>query len=438
MASPVNPPRGMRDFLPADKARREHALGVIKSVYRAHGFDEIETPVVEDYGRLHAGLGGDNEKLSFSILKRGITPEALAAAVEAGNPEQLADLGLRFDLTVPLTRFYASHRAELPPVFRSLQIAPVWRAERPQKGRYRQFVQADIDIIGEAGLLAEIELITATSAALAALGLDGCVIRVNDRRVLFGLLGHCGFDASQHDRALITVDKLDKIGASGVVEELRELDAAAAEKIGAVLAAVEPALQGDGIALTREALEALEASVLGISGNENAAAGLSSLAELGEALAGSLPDGVAVRFDPTLVRGMGYYTGTIFEIAHPGSGSSVGGGGRYDGMVGRFLGQDVPAVGFSIGFERVVDLISLPEHEGPDAVALVFDRDAAPADLAAIKRELVARGHRVRLERRQKNMKTLLERIANEGFTSFANVRAGVRDLDALEIRALS
>ena len=438
MASPVNPPRGMRDFLPADKARREHALGVIKSVYRAHGFDEIETPVVEDYGRLHAGLGGDNEKLSFSILKRGITPDALAAAVEAGNPEQLADLGLRFDLTVPLTRFYASHRAELPPVFRSLQIAPVWRAERPQKGRYRQFVQADIDIIGEAGLLAEIELITATSAALAALGLEGCAIRVNDRRVLFGLLEHCGFDASQHDRALITVDKLDKIGASGVVEELREFDAAAAEKIGAVLAAVEPTLQGDGIALTREALDALEASVLGISGNENAAAGLASLAELGEALAGALPDGVAVRFDPTLVRGMGYYTGTIFEIAHPGSGSSVGGGGRYDGMVGRFLGQDVPAVGFSIGFERVVDLISLPAHEGPDAVALVFDRDVAPADLAAIKRELVARGHRVRLERRQKNMKTLLERIANEGFTSFANVRAGVRDLDALEIRSLS
>ncbi len=438
MASPVNPPRGMRDFLPADKARREHALGVIKSVYRAHGFDEIETPVVEDYGRLHAGLGGDNEKLSFSILKRGITPDALAAAVEAGNPEQLADLGLRFDLTVPLTRFYASHRAELPPVFRSLQIAPVWRAERPQKGRYRQIVQADNDIIGEAGLLAEIELITATSAALAALGLEGCAIRVNDRRVLFGLLEHCGFDASQHDRALITVDKLDKIGASGVVEELREFDAAAAEKIGAVLAAVEPALQGDGIALTREALDALEASVLGISGNENAAAGLASLAELGEALAGALPDGVAVRFDPTLVRGMGYYTGTIFEIAHPGSGSSVGGGGRYDGMVGRFLGQDVPAVGFSIGFERVVDLISLPAHEGPDAVALVFDRDVAPADLAAIKRELVARGHRVRLERRQKNMKTLLERIANEGFTSFANVRAGVRDLDALEIRSLS
>ncbi len=455
MASPVNPPRGMRDFLPADKARREHALGVIKSVYRAHGFDEIETPVVEDYARLHSGLGGDNEKLSFSILKRGITPDALAAAVETGSPEQLADLGLRFDLTVPLTRFFASHRAELPPVFRALQIAPVWRAERPQKGRYRQFVQADIDIIGEAGLLAEIELITATSAALAALGLEGCVIRVNDRRVLFGMLEHCGFDEAQHDRALITVDKLDKIGASGVVEELRALDEAAAEKLGAILAAVEPAISGDGIALTREALESFATSVIGISNNDdtslvigisnnqsegevsNATAAIDSLAELGEALVGSLPAGVEVRFDPTLVRGMGYYTGTIFEIAHPGSGSSVGGGGRYDGMVGRFLGQDVPAVGFSIGFERVVDLISLPENDGPDAVALVFDRDAAPADLTALKRELVARGHRVRLERRQKNMKALLDRIAAEGFTSFANVPAGVRAVGEIEIRQL-
>lgn len=434
MANPVNPPRGMRDFLPADKARREHALGIIKGVYRSHGFDEIETPVVEDYARLHAGLGGDNEKLSFSILKRGISADALAAAAEGGNAEQLADLGLRFDLTVPLTRFYASHRAELPPVFRSLQIGPVWRAERPQKGRYRQFVQADIDIIGEAGLLAEIELITATSQALAALGLEGCVIRVNDRRVLFGLLAACGFDASVHERALITIDKLDKIGASGVVEELRGIDEAAAEKIGEVLAAVEPLLQ-DGIALTREAISA---SVIGISNNELAAAGMASLAELGEALDGSLPQGVTVQFDPTLVRGMGYYTGTIFEIAHPGSGSSVGGGGRYDGMVGRFLGQDVPAVGFSIGFERVVDLIELPASEGLEAVALVFDRDAAANDLTALKNELVGRGHRVRLERRQKNMKALLDRVAAEGFTSFANVAAGVREADALELRSLS
>ncbi len=434
MATQVNPPRGMRDFLPADKARREHALGIIKGVYRAHGFDEIETPVVEDWSRLHAGLGGDNEKLSFSILKRGLRDEDLAAAAAEGNAELLADLGLRFDLTVPLSRFYASHRAELPPVFRALQIAPVWRAERPQKGRYRQFVQADIDIIGEAGLLAEIELITATSAVLAALGLEGCVIRVNDRRVLFGLLESCGFAAEVHDRALITVDKLDKIGAVGVVEELREIDGAAAERLGTVLAEVEPALSGTGIALTREALHA---SLVGITENETAAAGIESLAQLGQALDGVLPEGVSLRFDPTLVRGMGYYTGTIFEIAHPGSGSSVGGGGRYDGMVGRFLGTDVPAVGFSIGFERVVDLIEVPASEGPEAVALVFDRDADAADLAALKRELIARGHRVRLEKRQKNMKTLLDRVAGEGFTSFANVAPGVRGADALEFRAL-
>ncbi|PRI10639.1 histidine--tRNA ligase [Leucobacter massiliensis] len=435
MAAPVNPPRGMRDFLPADKARREHALGIIRGVYRAHGFDEIETPVVEDYARLHAGLGGDNEKLSFSILKRGIRPEALAAAAKAGDAEALADLGLRFDLTVPLTRFYASHRAELPPVFRSIQIAPVWRAERPQKGRYRQFVQADIDIIGEAGPLAEMELITATSQALAALGLQGCVIRVNDRRILFGLLERCGFAADTHDRALITVDKLDKIGAAGVVDELREIDAAASERLGEVLAAVEPALAGEGIPLTRSAIAA---ALPGAAEQPGAAAGIENLAALGEALAGALPEGVELRFDPTLVRGMGYYTGTIFEVAHPGSGSSVGGGGRYDGMVGRFLGQDVPAVGFSIGFERVVDLIALPEASGPEAVALIADADAELADLLALKRELVARGHRVRIEKRQKNMKALLARVAAEGFAAIANVRAGVRDADALELRPLA
>ncbi|MBP1327465.1 histidyl-tRNA synthetase [Leucobacter exalbidus] len=430
MASPVNSPRGMRDFLPADKARREHALSVIKGVYRAHGFDEIETPVVEDHARLHAGLGGDNEKLSFSILKRGIRPEQLAAATEAGDAEKLADLGLRFDLTVPLTRFYATNRADLPPVFRSLQIAPVWRAERPQKGRYRQFVQADIDIIGEAGLIAEIELVTATSQALAALGLTGCVIRINDRRILLGLLAHCGFAEETHDRALITIDKLDKIGAAGVVDELREIDAAAAERLGEVLQAVEPALEGDGIALTREAI----AAVLPAGAAEE---GVTNLSDLGDALAGALPEGVEVRFDPTLVRGMGYYTGTIFEVAHPGSGSSVGGGGRYDGMVGRFLGQDVPAVGFSIGFERVVDLISLPKETGPESVALVYDTDVEFADLLVLKRALIERGHRVRLEKRQKNMKALLARVVGEGFASIANVRAGMSDVDALEIRPL-
>ncbi|MGO1539581.1 MAG: histidine--tRNA ligase [Leucobacter sp.] len=439
MASQVHPPRGMRDFLPADKAHRERALGVIRDVYRAHGFDEIETPVVEDYARLHAGLGGDNEKLSFSILKRGIRADALAAATESGNAEQLADLGLRFDLTVPLSRFYATHRAELPPVFRAIQIAPVWRAERPQRGRYRQFVQADIDIIGEPGILAEIELVTATSEALAALGLTGCSIRVNDRRILFGLLTHCGFAPSVHERALITVDKLDKIGASGVVDELQEIDAVAAERLGEVLAEVEPALAGDGIALTRSAIKSVLPGTesTGASEATDLSIGIENLAELGAALADGLPKDVTLRFDPTLVRGMGYYTGTIFEVAHPESGSSVGGGGRYDGMIGRFLGQDVPAVGFSIGFERIVDLIGRGDDTGPSSMVLVYDPDVSLEDLAAIKRELVAAGHRVRLEKRQKNMKLLLDRVASQGFAQVANVRAGVRGADALEFRPL-
>ncbi|GMA28265.1 ATP phosphoribosyltransferase regulatory subunit [Arenivirga flava] len=219
MATSVNPPRGMRDFLPAEKARRERVLAVIRDRYAAHGFDEIETPVMEDSSRLHAGLGGDNEKLAFGVLKRGLTTEDLQGAESALD---LADLGLRFDLTVPLARFYASHRAELPGVFRSVQVAPVWRAERPQKGRYRQFVQCDIDILGEASALAEVELIAATLDTLAALGLEGCTIRINDRRLLFGMLEVFGFAATEHDSVLITLDKLDKLGIEGVVAELRE------------------------------------------------------------------------------------------------------------------------------------------------------------------------------------------------------------------------
>lgn len=429
MAKQVNPPRGMRDILPQDKARREHALSVIRNVYRTHGFDEIETPVLEDYGRLHSGLGGDNEKLSFSVLKRGLKPEDFERAA-ADGAEAIADLGLRFDLTVPLTRFYATNRAQLPPVFRAIQIAPVWRAERPQKGRYRQFVQADIDIIGEAGLVAEIELISATSQVFDELGLHGVTIRVNDRRVLFGLLEYAGFDTDTHEQALITIDKLDKIGAEGVVAELSETNADAAAKIGKLLTVIEPRLAGDGITLTRD--EILSVLPEGIPGE-----GVANLTELGEALKGALPEGVELRFDPTLVRGMGYYTGTIFEVAHPESGSSVGGGGRYDGMVGRFLGQDVPAVGFSIGFERVVDLITLPETAGQEAIALVYDRDVPLETLMTLKRELVDGGHRVRLEKRQKNMKTLLSRIEAEGFTRFAQVRANTVQASDLEIRAL-
>jgi histidyl-tRNA synthetase len=419
----------MRDFLPADKARREHALGVIRRSFSAHGFDEIETPVVEDVARLHSGLGGDNEKLAFSVMRRGLDAADLESAIESGDVLSLTDLGLRFDLTVPLARFYATHRAELPPVFRAIQIAPVWRAERPQKGRYRQFVQCDIDIIGEAGQLAEVELITATAAALDALGLKDCTIRINDRRILNGLLEFCGFAESRWPQVLISIDKLDKIGTAGVVAELGVEGADSAAVLGGILEKLEPHLADGGVELTVEAIS----GILPDGIDTDAIAALEALAHALD----TLPTGVTLRFDPTLVRGMGYYTGTIFEIAHPGSGSSVGGGGRYDGMIGRFLGTDVPAAGFSIGFERVVDLIEVPASESADSIVLVYDR-AVPLDrLLAVKTQLIASGRRVRLEKRAKNLKPVLDRAQAAGFGAFAFVDADTTDADSLDVKAL-
>jgi histidyl-tRNA synthetase len=419
----------MRDFLPADKARREHALGVIRRSFSAHGFDEIETPVVEDVARLHSGLGGDNEKLAFSVMRRGLDAADLESAIESGDMLSLTDLGLRFDLTVPLARFYATHRAELPPVFRAIQIAPVWRAERPQKGRYRQFVQCDIDIIGEAGQLAEVELITATAAALDALGLKDCTIRINDRRILNGLLEFCGFAESRWAQVLISIDKLDKIGAAGVVAELGVEGVNSAAVLGGILEKLEPHLADGGVELTVEAIS----GILPDGIDTDAIAALEALAHALD----TLPTGVTLRFDPTLVRGMGYYTGTIFEIAHPGSGSSVGGGGRYDGMIGRFLGTEVPAAGFSIGFERVVDLIDAPASESADSIVLVYDR-AVPLDrLLAVKTQLIASGRRVRLEKRAKNLKPVLDRAQAAGFGAFAFVDADTTDAATLDIKAL-
>ncbi|MEO6944763.1 MAG: ATP phosphoribosyltransferase regulatory subunit [Lacisediminihabitans sp.] len=421
MASSVNPPRGMRDFLAQEKARREQVLAVIRSVYRAHGFDEIETPVMEDSSRLHAGLGGDNEKLAFGVLKRGLTREDLHAADDS---LELADLGLRFDLTVPLTRFYATHHAALPAVFRSIQMAPVWRAERPQKGRYRQFVQCDIDIIGESGPLAELELLSATAAAMGALGIEDWSFRINDRRILHSLLRYWKVEPDSAERVLIALDKEDKIGVQGVVNELLELGVGDAELIGRVLLGGElTVLADDGWALLADDTQApawLDAEVYH---------------EL-LALRAALP-GARVVFSPILVRGMGYYTGTIFEIAHPSSTSSLGGGGRYDGMIGRFLGTDVPAAGFSIGFERILDLVHLPEDEGTDAVVLLYDHDVAPENLVAFKSKLLTLGGRVRLERKPRNLKPLLEQLAASGFGRVATVTAATTSVDELEFRSL-
>ena len=457
----------MRDFLPADKARREHVLSVIRRTFREHGFDEIETPVVEDSARLHAGLGGDNEKLAFAVMNRDLKQEALQQAADTGDSLELADLGLRFDLTVPLARFYATHRAELPKVFRAIQIAPVWRAERPQKGRFRQFVQCDIDIIGEAGPLAEIELIAATAAALEALGFtgtNGCTIRINDRRILRRIVSSLGIPDESFERALIAIDKEDKIGVDGVVKELVELELGEEATLAPVLGHLGR-ISGTNSGSARGGSDGDRAGD-GDADDDGAGdrGGVRAGADLpadGWDLLDAPPDWLdphayrdllAIRsavntatsgrarlvFSPNLVRGMGYYTGTIFEIAHPDLPYSLGGGGRYDGMIGRFLGTDVPAAGFSLGFERLVELVQLPEDAAANSVVLIYDADVEPARLAALKQELVAGGARATLAERPKNLKALIDQLGASGWTQFAFVTSATGGSDDLELRQIS
>lgn len=401
MANPVNPPRGMRDFLPAEKAKRDVVLGLIKDTYVAHGFQEIETPALEDLARLTSGQGGDNEKLAYRVMKRGAElDEALASNGE------LADLGLRYDLTVPLTRYYATNRNSLPSVFKSIQAGPVWRAERPQKGRYRQFVQCDIDIIGDSSVLAEVDLLVSSLDALDVIGLSDAVIRVNHRALLTRLLDSLGVAEADRSSAMITIDKLDKIELAGVVAELTER---LGESVGT----------------------AFEAWFLNVETTVVPE-------ELAELFAVVQPG--RLRYDPTLVRGMGYYTGTIFEIDHPGSGSSIGGGGRYDGMVGRWLGTDVPAVGISIGFERAVDLVpdAIVEDEIPKVVLVLEDSSQQTLfNALALQRQLWGQGAHVRLENKPKKLNLLLDSLAANGFGGFALVSASSTTLESLEVRAI-
>jgi histidyl-tRNA synthetase len=413
----------MRDFPPRDKERREHLLGIIRETYARHGFEEIETPAIEDLERLHSGLGGDNEKLSFAILKRGLGADDLR---DAGAPEDLADLGLRFDLTVPLARFYASNHAVLPPVFRSFHTGPVWRAERPQKGRYRQFVQCDIDILGEASGLAEVEVVLATADALHRLGVTGYTFRVNDRRLLTALLVAAGIPPESQGDALITLDKLDKIGADGVLAELGERLPAGFDH--GVVATV---LSGAPVSLDPAAISQV------VGGSAEALSAAKELCEWAGAAARVLEPGALV-VDPTLVRGMGYYTSSIVEIAHPDMGISIGGGGRYDGMIGRFLGTDVPAFGLSLGFERLIDVLPVDSTGHPDRVALLYDKENPGEHLVTLKIQLVDTGHTVRLVPKTKNLRPVYEQLVADGFSRVAEVTPEVSDSASLAWRDLS
>ena len=377
-------------MLPAEKQKREQLISRIRDTYAARGFQEIETPAVEAIERLTSGQGGDNEKLVFKVLKRG---EELEKAL-AENSE-LADLGLRFDLTVPLTRYFASNRGSLPRVLKAIQIGPVWRAERPQKGRYRQFLQCDIDILGEASELAELELISASLTALDAIGLGKATIRINDRRLLRKALDAAGITENQ-EAAMIAIDKLDKIGLEGVAKEIES---------------------GWGEEVAGRVSSWL--SVTDRSWPEE----LSWVAKLGENLE-------RLRYDPSLVRGMGYYTGAIFEIEYPGVESSIGGGGRYDEMVGRWAGTDTPAAGISLGIERIIDIADLEQSSKKSLVVLIEDDLTAALSLQA---QLIAEGYTVRLEKKAKNLKAQLEELAASGFESFAFMA----EREALEIKPL-
>jgi histidyl-tRNA synthetase len=417
-----SPARGTRDLLPASVAVRDHVLESITTVYRRFGYQRIETPALEDIRRLQGSQGGENEKLVFQVLRRGLPDE-----VAAGTPvRDLVDLGLRYDLTVPLTRFYGNNHAQLPSPFRSLQVGPVWRAERPQKGRYRQFYQCDIDLIGEPSVLAEAELIEATSQALAAVGLAGTTVRLSDRRFLGALAEAAGLPEASRDSFFIVLDKLDKIGWSGVRAELEGLGlppatiGAALDKIAA-LQDLPPAKIGDALTYT--------VPNMGDLAIEDLATTTACL----DRLAADQP--LSWQFDPTLVRGMGYYTGQIFEMSHPQMRSSVAGGGRYDKLIGRSLDRDVPACGFSIGFERIVDLIERSARR--ETVALLAEADVPAIEVLATARELRSQGQAIEIVRRSGKFGAQLTRLAASGFTAFIHLRNDGGIITRGEVRTL-
>ena len=362
----TQPLKGMRDLLPREQALRDYIQSKILETYRAAGFQRISTPILEDMENLDKSDGGDNLNLIFKVLKRG---DKLAAALQKGDEKALSDMGLRYDLTLPLSRYYAANRNELPNPFKVIQTDRVYRAERPQKGRLREFVQCDIDILGDSSPNAEVELIDVTARALLAIGFTDFTVNVNDRRILRAMLEAMGFAPDTLDSVCISFDKLDKIGPDGVHSELvdKGFPQEAADRLDAFLRAGDFSLEAVTAQLPDPTLTADLQYVLTTA--QQAAAGRYQLA-----------------YAPSLVRGQGYYTGMVFEVTCPQFGGAVAGGGRYDNMVGKFIGQQVPAVGFSIGFERVCGILLEQGCGIPGArprLALLYLKDADFAQVLA-------------------------------------------------------
>jgi len=416
MALKKKPVNGMKDMMPGEMEIRDYVIGMIKETYRAFGFSSMETPCMEHIENLSSKQGGENEKLIFKILKRGEKLKIDQAESEA----DLVDGGLRYDLTVPLCRYYANYGNDLPSPFKSLQMGNVWRADRPQRGRFRQFMQCDIDVLGEASNLAEIELILATSTLLGKLDFKNYTIRINDRRILKAMAAFSGFEENDYDSVFITLDKMDKIGLEGVREELKNNNYQ--ETVVDTYLGLFEQITGDikGVKYLKEKLH-------GFLDSETA----DSLEEIISCVERAKETEFNITFDPTLVRGMSYYTGTIFEISMDEFGGSVGGGGRYDEMIGKFSGQITPACGFSIGFERIIMLLLENNYQVPTGKvkrAYLLDKNISGKELEQIfivAKEQRAAGKQVTVIRMKKNKKFQKEQLNNEGYTEMIDCYAG-------------
>ena len=426
------PVTGMKDILPKEMEIRDYAIGLIKETYKTFGFTSVETPAVEHIENLSSNQGGENEKLIFKILKRGdklssAVGKIAEAGTEAPDASILTDSGLRYDLTLPLSRYYANNANDLPSPFKALQMGAVWRADRPQRGRYRQFMQCDIDILGEANSIAEIELILATTTLLGKLDFKNFTIRINDRRILKAMAAYSGFAEDDYDTVFIILDKMDKIGLDGVKEELLKegYDAAVVEKyLGLyekLLSGTEGAADKSKAAVSVENIKTVK-DELGEFLDEEVSENLSGIISNVEAAKAA---DFGIQFDPTLVRGMSYYTGPIFEISMDEYGGSVGGGGRYDEMIGKFTGQATPAVGFSIGFERIIMLLLENDFRVPGEggkVAYLVEKNMPAEKMQEIMKQAKEereKGSIVNISIMKKNKKFQKEKMQQEGYTEF-------------------
>ena len=412
MALAKKPVTGMKDITPREMEIRNYVMRIISETYQSFGFTQIETPCMENIGNLSSKQGGENEKLIFKVLKRGEKLKLDQAKTEA----DLVDCGLRYDLTVPLCRYYANHANDLPSPFKALQMGNVWRADRPQRGRFRQFMQCDIDIIGEATNLAEIELILATTTTLGRIGFEDFEIRINERRILKAMAAYSGFAEEDWDTIFIILDKMDKIGTEGVAAELKN-EGFPEESINKYMELFALVREASG----EEAADAVR-RLTDILGEYLDADTADSLCTIIQSVEQTKQAKFSMVFDPTLVRGMSYYTGTIFEIAIPQFGGSCGGGGRYDKMVGNFTGHDMPACGFSIGFERIIMLLLENDFRIPGAAkktAYLIDKkypsERLPEVIAQAQQARAA-GEQVLVVRMNKNKKFQEDQLREQGY----------------------